>query len=111
MPSILIGQSGGPQLVLSGWPYSGHPVPVGNVYFKLAKNASGAIYLGMSGGTTLNSGSLMLSGGGLLDGMQVNPGEVYEIPRIGTGLSGNLSVWAWWDAACSGQARLYWELF
>lgn len=114
MPSTVLGNplASGPQIVVSGWPWSGNPAsPVGGVLFRLSYEASGRVYIGLSGNLTLNSGGMLLSGGGFTDGMVLGPGDDYFIPRLATGLSGNLSVYARHDAACSGQARLHYEIF
>lgn len=113
MPSTILGNplASGPQQIVSGNPYSGQIVPRGGIQLRLDKNASGNCYIGLSGGTTFTSGGMFLSGGGGSDGMQIGPGDAYWIPRIGDGISGNFSVYAWCDATCSGQARLYYEIF
>lgn len=118
MPSILLGTpalSGG-MILVSGFPWSGKAMdPVGGIQLRLHPNASGNVYVALSGGPnlsggiTLNSGGLFMSGGGLNDGMILAPGDAYFIPRIATGLSGNLTIYIRHDAACSGQARLYYE--
>lgn len=113
MPSILIGNplASGPQIIVSGNPWSGHITPVGGVQLRWDKNASGNCYIGLSGAMTVTSGGMFLSGGGLLDGMQISPGDAYWIPRIGTGISGSISIYAGCDATASGQGRLYYEIF
>lgn len=120
MPSTLLGNpylSGG-QLIISGNPWSGQIRPVGGVQLLLHPNSSGNAYITMSGGVrptsggpTVNSGGFFLSGRGLMDGMLMSPGASYFIPRIGTGLSGFITVYANCDQAASGQARLYYEVF
>ena len=113
MPSTLIGQpvASGPQQVVSGNPWSGQIEPQGGIQFKWDKNASGFIYLGLSGNLTLNSGGFFMSGGGLADGVQLAPGDAYFIPKIGFRTSGTFSVYARHDAAVSGQARLFYEVY
>ena len=115
MPSTLIGNplASGAQPVVSGWFWSGQAAqyPVGGIQFKLARNASGNVYLGLSGAMTLNSGGMFLSGGGLVDGMELGGGDSYFIPRVAFPSSGILNVFARHDAAVSGQARLFWEIF
>lgn len=113
MPSVLIGNPllSGPQVVVSGNPWSGRVNPVGGIQFRLAKNASGNVYIGLSGNVTLNSGGMFMSGGGLADGMLVGPGDAYWVPKLGMATSGTYSVYARHDAAVSGQGRLYWEPF
>lgn len=115
MPSILLGNplASGAQQIISGFPWSGRAqYPVGGVQFKVDKNCSGNIYIGLSGGMHIGSGGMFLSGNsGLLDGMQLGPGDGYFVPRLATGPSGNLNIWAFTDPACSGQARLYYEIY
>lgn len=113
MSSILIGNpiASGPQQVFSGNFWSGFKNgPIGSVKFKLSSDASGSVYLGFSGNVTLTSGSFFLSGGGRNDGFGLARGETLDVPKMHL-LSGNLNVFAWHDAACSGQARLYWQSF
>lgn len=112
MPSILIGiASGGPQQIFSGNFWSGvADGPIGSVKFKLDAAASGNIYVGFSGNMTMNSGSVFLSGGGRNDGFVMRPGDTLDVPKMHL-LSGNLNVFAWHDAAASGQARLFWQSF
>ena len=113
MPSIVLGIPllSGPQLVISGNPWSGQIRPQGGVQFRLHPNASGNAYLGLSGGMTFTSGGMSLSGGGTLDGVLVAPGNAYFLPKIGFTISGSFPVYAWHDAAASGQARLFWEIY
>jgi len=114
MPSTIIGNplASGPQIIVSGNPWSGLQVmPQGGIQLKLGSGAAGNVYIGLSGGTTLNSGGLFLSGAsGLLDGMPVGPGESYFIPRYAFKTSGTYTVYARHDAAASGIARLYYEI-
>ena len=114
MPSTLIGNppASGGQILVSGFPWSGNIRPQGGVMLRLDKSSSGAIYIGLSGAMTITSGGLFLSGAsGLLDGMPMYPGDAMWIPRIGTGNSGSLAIYALAEAACSGQARLYYEVY
>lgn len=113
MPSVLIGNplASGPQIIVSGNPWSGRVVPQGGIQFRLAREASGNVYLGWSGNITLNSGGMFLSGGGLADGMQIGPGDAYFVPRIAFETSGALNVYARHDAAVSGQGRLYYDVY
>ena len=111
MPSVILGNplASGAQIVVSGNVFSGRLAPVGGVQLAWDRNASGNVYIGLSGGMTVNSGGMFLSGGGLLDGMQVGPGGVYFIPKIALATSGAVTIYAQCDAACSGVSRLYWE--
>lgn len=114
MPSVIVAglvQSGG-QPLISGNPWSGHVVPQGKVRISLDRAASGSVYIGLSGGMTINSGGFTLSGNiGILDGVQVIPGGVYEIPRQAINTSGSINVYIGCDAACSGVARIYYEAY
>lgn len=114
MPSTLLGNplASGAQIIVSGNPWSGqNPRPQGGIQLRLSPTASGNAYVGLSGGMTVTSGGMFLSGGGLLDGMVMAAGDSYWIPRIGTGQSGSYNVYAQVDAAASGQARLHYEIF
>lgn len=111
MPSFLIGNASGGNQLISGFPWSGKPMPIGGVQLRLDSNASGSVYFALSGGVTIRSGGFFLSGGGLMDGFQLGPGQQYFIPRLGTGESGALSVYVAGEAATSGQARLYYEMY
>ena len=117
MPSVLVGLVSGGQRILSGFGglWSGKALqPVGGVQLRWDRNASGNIYIALSGPMTVNSGGYSVSGGsahsGLLDGMQIGPGGTYFVPRLGTGLSGFLDVFGAPEAAASGN-RLYFEVF
>ncbi len=113
MPSILIGNplASGAQIIVSGNPWSGTIVPITGLQLRLDKAASGNVYIGLSGGTTMTSGGMFLSGGGLLDGFLLGPGDAYFIPKGRFQFSGTYNVYARHDVACSGQARLYYEAF
>lgn len=118
MPSFILGQppSSGAQIIYSGNPYSGHnfpgtgKFPQTGVQLRLHPNASGNVYVGLSGNMTTNSGGFFLSGGGQNDGMIMGPGDSYFVPSLGCGQSGNLSLYFTFDVACSGQARMYYEI-
>jgi hypothetical protein len=102
---------GDPIMGLSGWPWSGTgSFALGGIQLKADKNNSGNIYVGTSGGITNRSGGFLASGmSGLLDGMQLGPGDALFVPATLCGrTSGNLNIFAVADSACSGQARLYW---
>jgi hypothetical protein len=116
MPSTIIGNpvASGPQILISGNVFSGKGAyfPQGGVQLVLDRSASGSVYVGLSGGTTLTSGGFYLSGTlGGLDGVQLAPGASYYIPRIAFPVSGLINVYVRHDAPCSGQARLYYEVF
>ncbi len=110
MPSILLANISGGQNLFSGNYWSGRLTAVGGVQLKLDKTASGNAYVGLSGGTTITSGTPAGISGGLLDGMVMYPGEGYFIPKMGLGtISGSWGVWVQCDAAVSGQGRLFYE--
>lgn len=117
MPSVLLSPaSGSPFPLISGNFYSGTGAlhPIGSVQLRWAKEASGNAYIGLSGGFNVNSGGVFMSGGvlsGMLDGMVLYPGDAYNIPKVGCGLSGQLGVYATCDATASGVGRLYFDLF
>lgn len=108
--------------IISGNPYSGSWEPVGGIQFYADKANSGNIYIGFSGGgpplsgnfLTRNSGGLPLSGAAMLDGFPIPPGGGYFVPKLAftnKGLtSGVYNMWGLTDAACSGTARLFWEM-
>jgi hypothetical protein len=86
-------------------------VPYGGVTLRLDRTASGAVYVGLSGNVTMNSGTLFLSGGaasGVTDGFPINPGGSFNVPNSML-VSGEVNVFVWHDAACSGQARLFFD--
>ena len=114
MPSFVVGNplASGPQIIVSGNPWSGFfAKPIGGIQLRADRNNSGVLWVGLSGDLTVTSGGMFLSGGGFSDGMPMYPGDPYFIPRIADGLSGNYSVYVRHDAACSGQGRLYYEIF
>lgn len=108
MASCIVGQpfASGPQKIVSGNPWSGM-VPHGGLLLRLDRAASGAVYFGYSGNVTMTSGGHVLSGQiGANDGFQLVPGDSYVAPRSML-ISGDFNIFLWADAACSGQARLY----
>jgi hypothetical protein len=115
MPSCIVGNRSGGDIVISGGIYSGHLVPVGSIFFWNSASSSGNLYIGFSGGITVASGGFVLSGGGALDGMEVAPGKGYSVPNLAVfnegPNSGMINMYASCDAAASGRNRLYWELF
>ena len=116
MPSTLLGNPmlSGPQIVISGNPWSGfHASPVGGVQLRAATNSSGVIYIYVSGGAgmTINSGGFFLSGLGLLDGMPLGRGDAYWLPKLALPVSGTLNLYAHVSVEGSGQTRLYYEIF
>ncbi len=111
MPSTQIfPQSGGIGLV-SGNQFSGMIIPAG-IQLHLAAAAPGLIYVGLPGlsglAVTMTSGG-SLSSGGLADGMELNPGADYYIPK-GRLVSGIETIRLAAPAASSG-ARCFWEYF
>lgn len=120
MPSLLIdnSQSGGCPLV-SGNPFSGRQyAPQSMLLIKASRYNSGCIYVGFSGGVTFNSGGFPLSGGGMMDGMEIGPGGAYSVPRLvfdkgsssgSYSVSGGFGIYLCCEPGCSGQARAFWE--
>lgn len=115
MAGILVGQplASGAQQVIVGNPFSGSIHPVTGITLKLSKDASGCVYVGtdLSGNVTINSGGFFLSGSaaGINDGVEMQPGQVYVVPRGAFPVSGTWNLFVRHEAACSGQARLYYE--
>ncbi len=136
MPSMVLGYVPGSGFtpLFSGLPWSGRLEPIGGIQVVADRNNSGNIYISLSGGNsfsgqistlpasggpTITSGGMPLSGGitsgwGLMDGIQVGPGGGYFLPRIAIpnlgAFSGIMNVCVGCDPACSGQARVYAEL-
>lgn len=119
MPSSqLFPQSGGIALV-SGAIYSGYQFAlIGAVQLKLSKTANGPVYVGLPpvGQSGLTSGLVVtqnsggsLSSGGLADGMEMNAGDAYSIPKSRL-TSGIESIRVIVPAASSGS-RMYFEPF
>lgn len=111
MPSLIVGQplASGPIQIISGNPWSGGRHPITGIQLVLDRSASGCVYVGFSGNVTMTSGGFFLSGSiGINDGLQLAPGAAYFVPK-GALISGQYNVYVWHDAACSGQARLYFE--
>ena len=117
MPGIRLNNQSGGQLAISGAWYSGNgSEPIGSILFRAAVYNSGAMYVGLSGGITINSGGLNLSGfangSGLMDAVPVYPGDCYQLPRLATlRYSGNFNVYIATDPAVSGQGYAFWEIF
>lgn len=99
--------------ILSGNYWSGTFAPVGGIQLVAWPANSGNVYVGLSGGVTITSGVFQKSGGpSRLDGVPLAPGATYFIPKLAfSNVSGTPQVFAQPDAACSGQARLFWEVF
>ncbi len=109
MASTIVGLpvASGPQQLVSGNPWSGSFHPIGGLHVVLDVAASGSVYINFSGNATMNSGSFYTSGNtGINDGYQLKPGGTTFIPKTAL-ISGTYNIFLWWDAACSGQARLY----
>ena len=116
MPSILLGwdytNSGGAQIVVSGNPWSGSVFPVGGIQLGWSPQASGNCYVGLSGNILMTSGGVGANTlSGYLDGFLIGPGLSYFIPRVRFPLSGVFNIYAFCDAACSGQGRLSFDAF
>lgn len=106
MPSTVVGgQSGGVSLWTSGALWSGPGLGVvGGVMIKVA---SGPVYVGFSGGLTINSG--IVNGlSGPMDGFEVTAADgPVVIPKLLI-QSGN-RLWATCPTAASGVPRVYWH--
>jgi hypothetical protein len=120
MPSALIDWVSGGFNLLSGVPgqlWSGwaHQAPVGGIQIVADPSNSGAVYVAFSGGMTIQSGGYWLSGqvgSGYLDGMPVQPGGSYFVPKLAFPLSGAPQLFVQPSLAASGgYGRLYWEIF
>lgn len=121
MPSIKADWVSGGMNILSGvfaalWSGQGPAgFPVGGIQLRADKANSGSLYIALSGNMTIQSGDFFRSGGilsgGILDGMPMNPGDAYLLPKLSFPLSGAPAVFVQPDLACSGQGRLYWERF
>lgn len=111
MPSIILGnpQASGPQIIVSGNPWSGKLVPVGSIDL-FWTSSGGNAYVGTSGNMTMTSGGMFLSGGGVNDGMMIPPGARYTIPKCNLNISGTITVYANCDVAASGLGRLYYTI-
>ena len=125
MPSVILGNTSGGQLLISGNPWSGRLMNAG-IQLKWVPSpsspprlGSGNAYIALSGNMTTNSGAVLGSGGaasGMVDGMCLGPGDAYYIePSViansqGTG-SGVFNIYAACDALVSGVGRIYFEPF
>lgn len=113
MPSVILASVSGGQNILSGaYPLFQPPNPLGSILVKADVRNSGFIYMGFSGGVTVTSGTFVLSGitGGMLDGMQIAPGQAVTVQKCTwTQTSGTINIFMAPDAACSGHARVYWQ--
>lgn len=113
MPSVLIDNafSGGSPL-FSGNPFSGRSTLINAETWIKADNAnSGRVFVGLSGGFTVNSGSFPLSGGGLSDGWPLSPGQEIKIPPL-RAVSGANRIFLKCEAAASGGfGRVHYLLF
>lgn len=115
MPSILVGVISGGQLMVSGTLTSGRqPKPQGGIQIKAGGANSGNVYVALSGNMTINSGVLSAGGvasGGNMDGLALSPGDAYWVPAGAMAVSGAINVYLGTDAASSGQARIYYEIY
>lgn len=118
MPSLQVFPQSGGIGIVSGNPYSGTLFPVGGVQLKV-DTSGGPIYVGLaiplgvtppvSGGPMTFTSGGSLTSGGLLDGVQLAPGDPYFIPKVR--LSSGLQTIRLNCAAASSGTRLYWECF
>ena len=132
MPSLVVDYVAGSGFVpmCSGYPWSGRAnIPIGGIQIRADRNNSGNVYVSLSGayvfsgvvmclpasgGPTITSGAMRLSGGmnsGRNDAMQLGPGDAYFPPRSALAVSGTCQICFGCDPACSGGfARVYIEL-
>lgn len=135
MPSVKLGYVPGSGFMplISGNPWSGINAPMAGIQIRADRNNSGSIYVSLSGafqfsgqmstlvasgGPTINSGAMLLSGGinsGRMDGMQVGPGDSYfvaraYVPNLGQVNSGHYGICVGCDPECSGLGRVYFEV-
>ena len=115
MPSTLVNNQSGGMPFLSGYQWSGNPIrPYSFLQLRAAKANSGNLYIGLSGGVTVLSGTYIGAGG--MDGMELGAGDSYAIPamvfppHVGT-ISGYPQLYVMSDAISSGFSRLFWECF
>lgn len=115
MPSTIVGNISGGALLVSGDVYSGFAgMLVGSLQLKLAASAPGIVYCGLpnlSGNyPSINSGGALgsgLSGYVFTDGMEMSPGDSYNIPkhRLISGIQTPRFVMV----AGSSGGRVFWE--
>lgn len=112
MPAVRLGFLSGGTNLLSGNFFSGQGQfkPTGGVQLKMDKNNSGNVYVALSGGVTVGSGVFQQSGfTGRMEGVQLNPGDPYFVPKSAFQTSGSPTIFCQPDANCSGQAVVYFE--
>ena len=107
MPSQLIQNTSGGDLVYSG--YIGQGYPHRGVELALSPGSLGNAYFGLSGGITVNSGTATPS---VTDGEVIQPGGVRFVPFPDDKQNVRLfNIYMSCDAACSGQARVYYNAY
>lgn len=114
MPSVIVSAaSGSPFPLVSGNFWSGNTSlhPCGGVQLKASPLNSGHVYVSLSGGGTITSGSYFLSGVNTTDGMFLAPGDTYFVPKLAMASGGYFNLFVTCDAAASGQGRLFYEVF
>lgn len=109
MPSVILPFTSGGYPLVSGNPWSGHVNPQGGIQLRISPTCSGTVYVGLSGNLTITSGALGVPG--YRDGMPMVAGDSYFIPKSACGNSGQLGVYLIPDASCSGQARVFFEVY
>lgn len=111
MPSLLVGSFSGGVLIASGLVLSGGEFSWGGIQLRHSNSGIGPVYVGLPNlsGTvvTLNSGGGQ-SSGGLADGMELNPGDSYFVPKSRLFLSGVQAI-SFAAPATSSGTRVYWE--
>jgi hypothetical protein len=115
MPSLLLSNASGGQNILSGGLWSGavggqgNPVD-GSVMLRLSPTSPDYCYVSLSGGTTVTSGGVTVSGG-QLDGMIMCPGDTLFIPKSALGWSGEPAIYVATGPAGQNTSRLFFEIF
>ena len=111
MPSLQVGAFSGGAFIASGLVLSGAEFSWGGIQLRHSNSGIGPVYVGLPNlsGTpiTLNSGGAW-SSGGLADGMELNPGDSYFVPKSRLFLSGVQGITIAAPATSSGT-RVYWE--
>jgi hypothetical protein len=105
MPGAIVTNASGGQNLLSGnyWSGQGWPVPVGGVQVVPGPSNSGNLWIGMSGGVTVNSG-------GPMDGVPVKPGQAWFVPRVHLFQgSGSPQLWVACEPSTSGFNSVFFE--
>lgn len=107
MPSTLVGAQSGGVFLVSGNPYSGRPGFLRGIVLKSSIASSGNVYVSCSGGVTITSGGALASGG-MMDGMELVPGQFYPGGFYLPGTEGPAGIALTCAATVSGFVRVFW---